>query len=345
MSIIIPVYNIEQHLRQCLDSVVSQTLDDLEIICVDDGSTDTSLQILEEYAAEDDRLQVISQKNSGPGAARNAGFERATGEFVIFLDSDDWFEPDFLELMTQKAEQTEADITICRAVEFDTQTGREFPSEWMLKSRYVPGESFAPGDIAKHIFQFTYGWPWDKLYRTLFLRKERFQYPNLPNSEDVVYVFASLAAAKTLAVTDRTLVHHRVNRRSSVSNSLHRNPNAPCRAVRLLEKELLERGLYSSFKQSFLNWSMDFLVWGISDIGDKAVQKNCFQAFRCTDLSSFHFLEYPVSYYENKFTYAKFLLVRFAPWPVFSFILRGYHGLKRFREGRFGGRTKTHQSD
>ena len=138
MSVIIPVYNIERHLRQCLDSVTGQTLTELEIICVDDGSTDGSPEILADYAQRDGRFQIITQPNTGPGVARNTGMDRATGEYLIFLDSDDWFEPDFLERMVAKAKETGADVTICRAVEFDTQTGRELPSEWMLKTEGLP---------------------------------------------------------------------------------------------------------------------------------------------------------------------------------------------------------------
>ena len=93
VSVIIPVYNVEPYLKQCMDSVVGQTLKDIEIICVDDGSTDGSLDILKEYATEDSRIQIIEQKNAGAGAARNNGMRHATGKYLSFLDSDDFFEP------------------------------------------------------------------------------------------------------------------------------------------------------------------------------------------------------------------------------------------------------------
>ena len=95
VSVIIPVYNVEPYLKQCMDSVVGQTLKDIEIICVDDGSTDGSLDILREYAAEDNRIQIIEQKNAGAGAARNNGMRHATGKYLSFLDSDDFFEPTY----------------------------------------------------------------------------------------------------------------------------------------------------------------------------------------------------------------------------------------------------------
>lgn len=90
VSVIIPVYNVEPYLKQCMDSVVGQTLKDIEIICVDDGSTDGSLDILKEYATEDSRIQIIEQKNAGAGAARNNGMRHATGKYLSFLDSDDF---------------------------------------------------------------------------------------------------------------------------------------------------------------------------------------------------------------------------------------------------------------
>ena len=219
VSVIIPVHNIEHHLRRCLDSVAGQTLADLEVICVDDGSTDGSPAILAEYARRDSRFQVLTQANAGPGGARNAGLKQATGEYLIFLDSDDWFEPDLLEQLVGRAGETGADVTLCRAVEFDTETERELPSDWMLKT-------------AAHIFQFTYGWPWDKLYRAEFVRETGLRYPPLPNSEDLVFVFQSLALAGRISVVARPLVHHRVHRMSSVSNSRHRDPEAPYAAAR-----------------------------------------------------------------------------------------------------------------
>ena len=217
ISVIIPVYNIQQHLRECLDSVLGQSYPHLQVICVDDGSTDESPAILAEYAQKDPRVQVIRQQNAGPGAARNTGLEAATGEYVIFLDSDDWFEPDFLAKMVDTAQREGADVAICRAVEFDTNSGRELPSEWMMKKQYLPGKlAFAPQEMADHLFQFTYGMPWDKFYRRELLTSSGIRYPALKNSEDLAFVYPTLLAATRIAVVDQVLIHHRINRMASV---------------------------------------------------------------------------------------------------------------------------------
>lgn len=104
ISVIIPVYNVEKYLRECLDSVVNQTFKDIEIICVDDGSTDKSLEILQEYKRKDDRFVILQQRHSGAGAARNYGLKLAEGKYIQFLDSDDYFEPTLLEELYTRAE-------------------------------------------------------------------------------------------------------------------------------------------------------------------------------------------------------------------------------------------------
>lgn len=328
VSVIIPVYNIERHLRQCLDSVAAQTLKDIEIICVDDGSTDSSPKILAHYAARDGRFRVLTQSNTGPGAARNAGLALANGQYVIFLDSDDWFEPNFLKKMVAHAKENRADVTICRTTEFDTGSGRELPSEWMLKSQYLPGESFRPSDISEHIFQFTYGWPWDKLYRTEFVKRTELRYPEFPNSEDLVFVFQSLALADKLAILSDVLVHHRINRGGSVSNSRHIAPEMPYMAAVQLKEELARRNCYDTYERSYLNWAMEFLIWNAANMGEPEAQRQYFHKLKKEWLPAMAFESHPRDCYENRFAYCKYLLARYAPWPVFYGVVEGYHRLK-----------------
>lgn len=319
VSVVIPVYNIEAHLEQCLDSVAGQTLTDIEVICVDDGSLDDSPTILARYAAHDDRFQVFRQDNAGPGVARNTGLAQVTGQYVIFLDSDDWFEPDFLEQMVRQLQKTDADMAICRAVEFDTNTGLELPSKWMLKEQYLPHECFPPEDIAEHLYQFTYGWPWDKLYRTDFVRDANLSYPALPNSEDLVFVFQSLALAKRIAILDEILVHHRVNRMSSVSNSRRLEPETPYYAMLMLRDALRQNNLYMSFEKSFVTWAIEFLIWHVASIEERTLQRAYFQKLKQKWLpetgcrSEVHFT--------SRIVCVKYLLVKYIPYPLLAEIL------------------------
>ncbi|HIQ60673.1 MAG TPA: glycosyltransferase family 2 protein [Candidatus Enterenecus faecium] len=329
ISVIIPVYNIQQHLRECLDSVLGQSYPHLQVICVDDGSTDESPAILAEYAQKDPRVQVIRQQNAGPGAARNTGLEAAKGEYVIFLDSDDWFEPDFLAKMVDTAQREGADVAICRAVEFDTNSGRELPSEWMMKKQYLPGKlAFAPQEMADHLFQFTYGMPWDKFYRRELLTSSGIRYPALKNSEDLAFVYPTLLAAKRIAVVDQVLIHHRINRMASVSNSRCGQPEAPYEAFQIVKEYLEQHQLMDTYRRSFLNWAMEFLVWHISNMSQRDIQRQYLQTLRRQWLPQLHFEEHPASYYESKSCYAKYLLARYAPYPVFAAVVKVYKKAK-----------------
>ena len=116
ISIIVPVYNVEKYLPKCLDSLINQTFKDIEIICVNDGSTDDSLSVLKDYAKKDNRIVIIDKENSGPSACRNIGIEKATGEFIQFVDSDDWIEPETCEICYQKAIEHHVDMVSFNAV-------------------------------------------------------------------------------------------------------------------------------------------------------------------------------------------------------------------------------------
>lgn len=115
VSILVPVYNVELYLRQCLDSLKKQSLTDIEIICVNDGSTDGSLDILNDYASTDNRIKIINKRNGGLPSARNAGLDAATGEYVGFVDGDDFVEPDMFKKLYLAAKHEKADIVVCGA--------------------------------------------------------------------------------------------------------------------------------------------------------------------------------------------------------------------------------------
>ena len=132
ISIIIPVYNAEKYLYECLDSLVNQTMKNTEIICIDDGSTDNSYEILCEYATKDNRFIILQQENKGAGAARNKGMEIAKGEFLAFLDADDFFEHDMLEITLNKIEKTQADFVIFNSNQFDDKTKQFVDSDWFV---------------------------------------------------------------------------------------------------------------------------------------------------------------------------------------------------------------------
>lgn len=159
ISVIIPVYKVEPYLRKCLDSVVGQTYTNLEIILVDDGSPDNCGAICDEYAARDERIRVIHQSNGGVSAARNAGLSVATGEWIGWVDSDDWIEPEMFRCMLEKALQLGTDIVVCSRAE--VMQGRLVPRCWeaeAILSREAALELLLEDNQMQNYL-------WDKLWR------------------------------------------------------------------------------------------------------------------------------------------------------------------------------------
>lgn len=329
ISVILTVYQGEEFLAKCLESLLAQTLEEIEIICIDDGSTDKSGEILNSFSEKDSRFEILHQKNQGAGAGRNRGLQKATGVYTIFLDCDDYFESTLLEELYKAVEKENADVGICRSCCFDHNNEKKLPSEWMRKDKFLKGKKvFSPLDVKEYLFQFTYGWAWDKLFRSAFLREHGFAFPELRNSEDLVFVYAALAVSKKIVVIDSVLVNYRMNQTNSVSQNRNTLPLAPWEGICLLEKELKSRMVYQDFEQSFLNWEMEFLIWNVSNLSEKSIQKKEFQRLKLCVFPSFIFEQKKSTYYYNKFFFMKYLLIRYGNWCLFYTTLKMYHWLK-----------------
>ena len=152
ISVILPIYNRESCLRETLDSIVNQTYKNLEIICINDGSTDQTLAILNNYAHKDKRFIICSQENGGPAVARNHGLDIASGEYVMMLDADDIYSNDMIDKLYQKAVKTKAEITICRCVEYDNVTHETNTAKWTIKEHQLPASDvFSSNEITPRV--------------------------------------------------------------------------------------------------------------------------------------------------------------------------------------------------
>ena len=143
VSVVVPVYNVDIYLEEMLEGLRNQTLKDIEIICVDDGSTDKSAGIIQNQAQKDTRIKYIRQENQGGGAARNTGIAAADGKYLICLDADDIYEGNMLELLYNQAEKTDADITICEYVVWNMQTNYKSPAKGIIFENAPDKEVFS----------------------------------------------------------------------------------------------------------------------------------------------------------------------------------------------------------
>jgi glycosyltransferase involved in cell wall biosynthesis len=249
ISVIIPVYNTAPYLRQCMDSVAAQTLRDIEIICVNDGSTDGSPDILEGYAERDTRITIISQEHGGAGNARNKGLKIAKGDYLSFLDSDDFFDPAMLEKMYEKSKALQTDVTICRSKSYDNETGNSRENNFELKGTSEK-EIFSYKDIEK-FFEFSVPWTWNKLFNREFVRKLNLQFQEICFHNDHFFVFSALYNAKRITIVNVALANWRINRQNSLTTSHDKDPLCAYKALNAVKNSLEKSGVFLESEYAF----------------------------------------------------------------------------------------------
>lgn len=230
VSVVIPVYKVEAYLERCIDSVLAQTLQDLEIILVDDGSPDACPRMCDDYAQRDSRIRVIHKENGGLASARNAGMKAATGKWLFFLDSDDWLEPDGLENLYVVGETHNVDFVRYRAIR-SGWPGMEPHAPCMVEPvRELHEGLYDRNAILEEVYprlivtpQLTMGavvGAWGSLYRMDFLRENNLMfYEEVKFSEDLVFSARVVRAAKSFYFIDTPGVYHYFYNPNSISKS------------------------------------------------------------------------------------------------------------------------------
>lgn len=216
ISVIIPVYNVEKYLRKCLESVCSQTYTNLEIIVVDDGSTDSSGEICDEYAERDSRIVVIHKSNGGLADARNAGLDIATGQYIGFVDSDDWIECDMYEVLYTFCEKNELDLIAARYIEEreEQENSVAYTGVFKIFSNYEMLRINVCGDKEYLITNSV----WDRLYRRRLIEDMRF--PVGKCYEDTCYTAEVFLKAERCGYLDSGLYHYRIRNDSIMGKGI-----------------------------------------------------------------------------------------------------------------------------
>lgn len=264
VSVVIPVYNVQNYIEQCLNSLLAQTLSDIEIICVDDGSTDGTLELLRKYESENENIIVLQQENQFAGVARNNGLKVAQGKYVIFLDSDDFFEPDMLKEMYEKAEEENSDVCICTGRIFDevTQTYKDAPH--YLNVKVLPEHRpFASTDICDQIFNFVQPAPWTKLFNRQFIEHEEIEFQALQRTNDLCFVYVALACARRISVIEKCFVNYRTGNVNSLQATNAASPFDFFESLKGLKNELVRRKIYAKFEKSYKNRALDVCIYNL----------------------------------------------------------------------------------
>ena len=257
VSVVMPIYNAVEYLTEAIDCVLGQTLREIELICVDDGSTDGSFELIKEKQTEDKRIRIVTENNAGPSVARNKGLARARGEYVAFLDADDFLEPTFLERLYSLSIKKKLDIAVAKYDLYNNATGKFAPAIESEHGELLDGgRVISKSDHPDRIFQSMTCYVWNKLFKRTFLLEKNIQFhPELYVFEDVCFVCATLSLAERVGKENRVLVHHRIYSEQSRAKLFRKYyAQVPVVYERLLEF-LKSDGMYLPLKRSYLNLS------------------------------------------------------------------------------------------
>lgn len=218
VSVIIPAFNAQKHLGKCIQSVIDQTLSDIEIIIVNDGSSDGSLSLIEQFAKNDSRLKVMSQENKGVSAARNKGLEIVVGEWIAFVDADDWIEPAMLETLNKNAVLSSSELSVCNV--------NEFQKDKLSKPRLnldsgISDFNGVPEKKVEMMMDFKYDYAnWNKLYDGDIVRKHQIRFDeHISIGEDLLFNLYYLNFIDKIVCMDIPLYNYRIHEQSAMAKS------------------------------------------------------------------------------------------------------------------------------
>jgi glycosyltransferase involved in cell wall biosynthesis len=257
VSVIMPVFNAGEYLSRAAHDVLAQSLEEIELICIDDGSTDDSVRVMNEMQRRDGRVKIITGKNEGASAARNKGLLEASGEYVIFLDADDFYEKDLLKKLYNTAVEHSLDIAVTKFDIYNEDKDQFSPAADEPHSYiFSPGVVTSKGEHPQHILQSTSGYVWNKLFRMEFLRNKEITFdPELYVFEDVYFVSTAISLAERVERIDDVLIHHRVYSEQSRARLFRKYYSQVPVLYKKIKDFLMRHGMYIPLAKSYLNLS------------------------------------------------------------------------------------------
>ena len=265
VSVIIPVFNADKYIRKCLDSLLNQTLKEIEIICIDDGSTDASYKILEEYASKNARILYQSQQNLFAGIARNAGLSRAIGKYVIFLDADDFFAPTMLKELYEEAEKHTAQIVVFGHYKYNDKNGEIAKVPFSVKKTQL----VSCKDLGINLFEACGATPWNKLLLREYIESKHLAYQGIMNNNDEFFNRMIVVDAERILFYNKRFVYYRTNNSNSLQGGLGRNVLCFGEALKAIYDELDSRNkLRGDIRITYFKYAIRMINSNISQVSD-----------------------------------------------------------------------------
>lgn len=279
VSIIVPVYNTAKYLHQCLDSIKNQSLREIEIICINDGSVDNSLEILNGYAKEDSRFIILSQKNQGQATARNKGIQISNGQFIGFVDSDDFIEHTMFEKLYKNATENNSDITMCCIKTLSDATGEIDQADPYMTLDLFPKELnnkvFNHSHTSDFIFRICV-MPWNKIYKRDFLLKNNILFPEGLFFEDNVFFYSSFFQAKRISLIKQKLYIYRKASETSTTYGDDAKKLDFFEIFEIIESFLKENDFYTDLEDYYRTYKKNTLIYWYKKITNKKTKQEYF---------------------------------------------------------------------
>lgn len=275
VSVIVPVYNTKKYLKKCMDSLVNQTLQDIEIICIDDGSTDGSLEMLKEYANNDSRIRILTQNHKKQGAARNYGITVAKGEYIGFCDSDDWCDLDMFEKFYLRAKETDADVTFCKIKIFNEDIQSVVQNDfWAMKSfrENLWHKNFDVNDILDLFLSKLPVSPYNKLIKREFLIENNIEFPLGLYFEDAIFSQLCTIKADKISLADIEPYYYRINSLTSTCTARDLTKFDIFKILKITKKILKENNLYEKCEWDFIKHKKEQIKHRSRDINNPLVR-------------------------------------------------------------------------
>lgn len=267
ISVIIPVYNVEKYIEKCLNSLVNQTICELEFICVIDGSTDNSAKIIYDYAEKDSRFIVIEQDNAGQGIARNRALKLAKGEYIAFVDPDDWVSHDLFEKTYYFAKKNNSDVVQFNYTEYNENSEKYKPVNWVKcfkkKHKYDISSSgkYNKENIKHGLFYNPDLHVWNRLYRRDFVSANEIRFSPTKNGEEHLFVNGVILYASNIFFLDEYLYFYRIRKNSIVNTKSVLNGTYAFENIKCLKKYLEEKQLFELYKNDYEEYAVKILYW------------------------------------------------------------------------------------
>lgn len=310
VSVIIPVHNGAAYIKDTMQCIVNQSFQELEIILVDDGSTDNTVDIIKEFQATNPQIQYLYQEKANAGVARNRGMEKAVGDYLLFLDGDDLFENNIIERMYNKIIEDDGEVCVCNADQYDTEKKILMKKAQYLRKSYLPEvRPFSRKEIGSAILYFTTSVPWNKMVKKEFLEKNKIRFQDIERANDQYFSIMVLILAERITVVEDILVHYRVKQKGNLTTEFSDTPLCAYEAMVEVEKELQKSGLLNNkdIRQAFDNKVLNLMIYSLNIQNSLAGYQQLYDTITQGGMEKMGVVLREKEYYFNELEYNNFV--------------------------------------